>query len=613
MKKLIAVGTLIVTVSFINAPRVTAADAVTTSHGIAMHGDLKYPAGFKHFDYVNPDAPRGGSVRLGARGGFDSLNPFIVSGTAAAGSGQIYDSLMTNAADEAFSHYGLLAETITVPEDRSWAEFSIRPEAKWHDNVPVSVEDVIWTFNTLLEKGRPLYRLYYGSINHVEKTGDRSVRFTFAPGENRELPLIIGEMPVLPRHYWESREFDKTTLEPPLGSGPYRISRVDAGRSISLERVGEYWGADVPVNAGRYNFDSIRYDYYRDAGVLLEAFKAGEFDYRSENSSKAWATEYDIPAVHNGHLIQDTIKHNASGMQGFIFNTRRDVFRDSRVREALAYAFDFEWSNASLFYGQYTRTRSYFDNSELAARGLPDDDELALLEPFRGQVPDRVFEVEYNPPTTDGSGNIRNNLRQAGKLLNEAGWTVSDGKRIHVETGQAFAFEILLGNPLFERVVLPFKQNLAKLGIDVSIRTVDSAQYVQRLDTFDFDMVVSGMGQSRSPGNEQRAFWGSAAATMEGGRNLMGIQDPVIDSLIETLIAAPDRKSLVTATRALDRVLQWGHWVIPHWHISYDRIAYWNMFGRPEITPVTGNRFMTWWVDSAKLEALNRYRSSSGG
>jgi len=583
-------------------------------HGIAMHGDVKYGPEFTHFDYVNPDAPKGGTVRLGTIGSFDSLNPFIVKGQSAAGLGQIYDTLMTSSADEPFTEYGVLAESIRVPDDRSWVEFTLRPEAKFHDGEPVKVEDVIWSFNTLLEKGTPFYRFYYGSVAEVSQTGERSVRFDFKPGENRELPLILGQLVVLPKHYWADKEFDKTTLDAPLGSGPYKIASVDPGRSISYERVDDYWGEDIAVNKGMNNFDRIVYEYYRDTTVALEAFKAGAFDYRAENSSKAWASEYDVPAVRNGLLIKDEIHHHrTAGMQGFAYNTRRDIFKDKRVREALAYAFDFEWSNDNLFYGQYHRTRSYFDNSELAATGLPEGDELALLEPYRDQLPEEVFTEEYNPPSSTGPGGLRGNLREAGKLLTDAGWVVKDRKRVNAETGEPLTFEVLLVSPLFERIVLPFAQNLERLGIEITVRTVDSAQYIRRLDTYDFDMVVGNFGQSSSPGNEQREFWGTAAKDQEGGRNLMGIADPVIDALIEKVIAAPDRKALVAATNALDRVLQWGFWMIPQWHATYDRIAYWDMFGRPDIVPDSGNVFSAWWVDPAKYETLQKKRKNSGG
>jgi microcin C transport system substrate-binding protein len=541
------------------------AGAAENSHGIAMHGDLKYPAGFKNFDYTNPDAPKGGTVRLNAVGTFDSFNSFIVKGNGAAGLGFIYDNLMHGSADEAFSQYGQLAESIEVPKDRSWAAFTLRAEAKWQDGKPVSVADVIWTFNTLTTKGTPFYRFYYANVADVVQTGPRTVRFNFKPGENRELPLILGQLTILPKHYWETRDFTKTTLEPPIGSGPYKIESFEPGRSITYTRVKDWWGEKIPVNRGLFNFDTIRYDYYRDSTVSLLAFKAGEYDYRAENSSKAWATAYKNPNVENGLIRKVEINHNrSSGMQAFVMNTRRDIFKDRRVRKALAYGFDFEWSNKNLFYGQYARTRSYFDNSELAATGVPEGDELKLLEPYRGRIPDEVFSQEYNPPKNDGSGNVRRNLRIGSKLLNEAGWRIKGNKRVHEKTGKPLEFEILLVSPLFERIVLPFAKNLEKLGVAVRVRTVDPSQYRRRIDTFDFDVIVGGAGQSLSPGNEQRSYWGSAAAGIEGGRNTIGIKDPVIDELIEKVIAASDRKALVASVKALDRVLQWGHWVIPH-------------------------------------------------
>lgn len=581
------------------------------SHGLAMHGDLKYGPDFTHFDYVNPNAPKGGEIRLGAIGTFDSLNGFIVKGSGAAGTPLIYNSLMSNSADEAFTEYGVLAEAVRTPEDRSWVEFRLRENARWHDGKPVTPDDVIWTFETLLKEGQPFYRFYYGNVISAVKTGDRTVRFNFKPGENRELPLIMGQLTVLPKHYWETREFNKTTLEPPLGSGPYKIAKVDAGRSITLERVKDYWGADIPTQKGMNNFDTIHYDYYRDTTVALEAFKAGRFDFRSENASKLWATAYESPQVESGKIKKEEIAHNRStGMQGFVFNTRRDMFKDKNVRKALAYAFDFEWSNKALFYGQYARTRSFFENSELAATGLPSAEELKILEPLRGRIPDEVFTAEYNPPSTEGKSGLRKNLRAASKLLTDAGWVIKGKQRVNAETGEPFEFEVLLRSPLFERIVLPFAQNLEKLGIEARVRTVDPSQYRRRLDTYDYDVIVGGAGQSLSPGNEQRAFWGSEAADQEGGRNTIGIKNPAIDELIETLISAPDRNSLITATRALDRVLQWGHYVIPQWHIPYDRVAYWNIFDRPDITPDSGNQLMAWWVVPEKAEALAKDRAN---
>ena len=607
MRNLLALLVLLLTAA-------TASVADTTAkHGLAMHGEPKHGAGFKHFDYVNPNAPKGGSVVLSATGSFDSLNPFIVRGQPAAGIGLMYDSLTTQALDEPFTQYGLLAESIKTPSDRSWVEFKLRPEARWHDGQPVTADDVVFTFETLTEKGDPQYRFYYGSVDRVEKIDEHTVRFVFKPGENRELPLIIGEMQVLPKHYWQGREFDNTTLEPPLGSGPYRIESVDPGRSITFRRVPEYWGRDLAVKVGTGNFDQIRYDYYRDRVVSLEAFKAGEYDYRAENIAKAWATAYDIPALRNGLIVKDEVEHQRTApIQGFVFNVRRPLFEDRRVREALDYAFDFEWSNAKLFYDQYRRTRSYFDNSELSATGTPSGEELELLEQYRGRIPDEVFTQEFQPATTDGSGRIRSNLRKADELLREAGWIIKDGKRVNAETGQPFEFELLLVGPTFERIALPFAKNLERLGITMRIRTVDSAQYIKRLETFDYDMIVGIWGQSLSPGNEQRSFWSSAAADRPGSRNYIGIKDPVVDELIELLIAAPDRESLVQRTRALDRVLQWGHYVIPQWHLDLDRLAYWNKFGRPEVTPLRGTSFNTWWLDPERAAALGRRRAATG-
>jgi len=571
-----------------------------------MYGDLKYPAGFKHFDYANPEAPKGGNVKLAAIGTFDSLNPFILKGVSAAGIGGIFDTLTVGSSDEPFTRYGLVAESIEMPQDRSWVAFTIRPEARFHDGSPMTVEDVIWTFEALKTKGHPFYRAYYAQVVKAEKAGDRKVKFFFGPGENRELPLITAELPVLSKTYWGKRDFEKTTLEPPLGSGPYRVEAVEPGRSITYRRVKDYWGAKLPVNAGRDNFDTIRYDYYRDLIVALEAFKAGEYDFRQENSAKSWATGYDSPALTKGVMIKETIRHQIpTGMQAFIYNTRRPFFQDRRVREALGYVFDFEWLNKNLFYGAYTRTRSYFSNSELASSGLPDAEELKILEPFRGKVPEEVFTKEYQPPKTDGSGNIRDNAGEALKLLGEAGWTIQNEKLVNAK-GETMQFEILLDDSSFERVALPFAKNLERLGINARVRTIDTAQYQNRLDGFDFDMIVNVFGQSLSPGNEQRDFWSSESANIRGSRNLIGIKDPVVDKLIDLVIKAADRKSLIARTHALDRVLLWGHYLIPNWHLQLFRVAYWNKFSRPPISPKYDLGFDTWWIDPEKEAALAR-------
>ena len=444
----------------------------------------------------------------------------------------------------------------------------------------------------------PAYREYYGDVTKVVPEGDRGVRFYFKSAKNRELPQILGQMPVLSKAYWSGRDFEKTTLTPPLGSGPYTIKSVDPGRSITYSRVKDYWGADLPVNKGRYNVDTIRYDYYRDATIALEAFKAGQYDVRLENSSKDWATGYDCPALRDGLIKKEQIPNGLpSGMQGFGYNLRRPIFQDPRVREALAYAFDFEWSNKNLFYGAYQRTRSYFDNSDLAATGVPQGQELQILDKFKGQIPDAVFTTEYDPPKYDGSGNIRDGLRQALKLLMEAGWTFKDEKLVNAKTGQPFEFEILLDNPQFERIVLPFADNLKRMGITARVRTVDTAQYERRMDTFDYDMTVVVFPESLSPGNEQREYWGSQAADEQGSHNLLGIKSKVVDALVEELIQSPDRASLVAHTRALDRVLQYGYYVIPNFHLAASRVAYWDKFRRPAVSPKYAVGLDTWWVD----------------
>jgi len=591
---------------------VASAQEIKPVHAIAMHGKPKYPAGFKHFDYTDPTAPKGGKVLLEAFGTYDSFNPFILKGQAASGIGLLYDNLASSSSDEAFTKYGSLAESITMPDDRAWVAFNLHPDARWHDGKPVTVEDVIWTFEALTTKGHPFYRAYYGEVNKPEKTGARQVTFRFKGSTNRELPLIVAELTVLPKHWWESREFGKTTLEPPLGSGAYRLKEFEAGRSIVYERVTDYWGKDLAVHRGTNNIDELRYEYYRDREVATEAFKGGAFDFRSENSSKRWATAFDFPALTKGAVIKEEVpQENPTGMQGFAFNTRRAMFKDPKVRQALAHAWDFEWSNKTLMYDAYTRTNSYFSNSELASSGLPTGAELKILETFKGQVPDEVFTTEYQAPKTDGSGNNRRNLRKALKLLGEAGWVVKD-RKLRNAAGEAMAFETLLVSPAFERLVLPFKKNLERLGVDMSVRTVDTAQYQRRLDDFDFDVVVSGFGQSLSPGNEQRDYWHSSKVDVQGSRNVMGIADPVVDQLIEMVIQAPDRESLITRTRALDRVLLWGHYVIPHFHIRVARIIYWNKFGRPKQLAKYSTGFpTTWWIDPEREAAVKTWRKKS--
>jgi microcin C transport system substrate-binding protein len=565
-------------------------------HAITLFGEApKYPANFQHFAFVNPQAPQGGTLRQAGFGSFDSLNPFINKGVAADDIGLIYDTLTRHSLDEPFTEYGLLAESIERAADNSWVRFKLRPQARFHDGQPVTAEDVLFSFETLMEHGAPLYKSYYADVLKVHVEGPRTVRFEFHHSDNRELPLILGQLPVLPRHWWADRDFSKGNLEMPLGSGPYRVADVQAGRSIRYQRVDNWWGNDLPVNRGFYNFDEVIVDYYRDNTVALEAFKAGRFDFWLETSAKNWATAYDIPAVHSGKLRKVELPNgNPTGMQGFVFNTRRSQFQDPRVREALGLLFDFEWTNRQLFNGAYIRTRSFFENSELASSGLPDAAELELLEPLREQIPPSVFDTEFVPPLTDGSGIIREQQRRAYQLLQEAGWRI-EGDRMLNAQGQPARIEFLLAQTEFERVLLPWKRNLNDLGIELEIRRVDISQYINRLRSRDFDMVVSGFGQSNSPGNEQREFWHSQSADNPGSRNLIGLREPAIDNLVEGLIRADSRQSLINHTRALDRVLLAGHYVVPNWHIRTWRIAYWDTIEHPLAPPPYDYALHTWW------------------
>lgn len=567
-------------------------------HALAMHGEPSYGADFSHFKYINPDAPKGGRLRLAVTAnGYDTFNPLVARGVSAAGLQEyLYETLLVTSADEPFSAYGLVAESVETPKDRSYAVYNLRPEARFHDGHPITAEDVAFSFNLLMEKGHPFYRSYYAGVSNVTVESERRVRFDFGEATNRELPLIIGQMPILPKHYWQEHSFGEEGLTPPLGSGPYRISEFEAGRYITYQRVEDYWAADLPVRKGRYNFDLIRYDYYSDETVSLEAFKAGDYDFRREMSAKNWATAYSGDRFTNGQIITEAIEHRRpAGMQAFVFNTRRDVFSDPKVREAISYAFDFDWANRNLFYDQYERTNSYFENSELASSGLPRGRELEILDDYRNQLPDDVFTEEYTPPSTEGDRTLRDNLRKAMTLLQEAGYQIRDGSMVHEKTGQPLSFEFLLFQKSFERVVLPFKNNLERLGMKVSVRLVDTNQYVERVQNFDFDIIVHGFGQSDSPGNEQRDFWHSSVVDITGSRNYAGVSDPVVDELVELIIEAPDREALINRTRALDRVLLHGHYVVPNWHLSMDRIAYWSFLERPSVTPKNGVDVNNWW------------------
>jgi len=584
------------------------------SHAIAMHGEPKYDQNFISVEYVSNNAEKGGNIVRSAIGTYDTFNPFTLKGTSAAGIGLLYESLTVGSSDEAFTEYGLLAKSIEWPDDRSWVTFTLRDEAKWHDGKKITSDDVVWTFNTLMEKGHPFYKYYYGDVSEVIKITENKVKFEFSTNTNKELVLIVGQLPVLPKHYWENKNFEETTLDVPIGSGPYKVKSFDAGRSITYELDMDYWGFEnniVPIKVGKDNMGSIRYDYYKDRGVEREAFKSGEIDFFSENTSKEWATGYDIDAVTEGLIKKELIPHeNPQGMQAFAFNTRKDIFADKRVRKALSFAFDFEWTNKNLFYGAYKRTDSFFENSELASSGLPSQAELAYLNPYIDQLPKEIFNEEYSNPKTDGSGFIRNELQEATKLLQKAGWKLRDGN-LENSNGEPFEFEILLVSPAFERIVLPFIDNLEKLGINASLRTIDSSQYQKRIESFDFDMVVFTFSQSLSPGNEQRNFWSSGAADTNGSRNIIGIKNNVIDLLIENLINAKDREDLITISRALDRVLLWNYYVIPQWHISAYRVLYWDMFDQPKQKPKYSLGFDTWWVNQNKFNFINSQRSTN--
>ena len=587
-------------------------------HALTLYDEApRYPADFSHFEYVNPDAPKGGTLRLSGFGGFDSLNPYISRGTSADQLGLIYDTLTFHALDEPFTEYGLVAESMEKADDGSWVRFTLRPEARFHDGVAITADDVVFTFNTLIEHGAPFYRAYYGDVDRVVADNPQSVTFHFKHTGNRELPLVLGQLPVLPKHYWQGRDFSKGSLEPPLGSGPYRIGQVRPGRSISFERVEDYWAKDLPVMRGFYNFDTVVVDYYRDGNVTLEAFKAGQFDFNQEMAAKNWATGYASPALDAGQIVKEEIPNNKTqGMQGFVFNLRKPYFQDARVRQAITLLFDFEWSNATLFHNAYTRTSSYFDNSELAARGEPDASELALLEPLRDQLPAAVFGPAWVPPKTDGSGAIREQRRTAYALLKDAGWQIVDDQLVNAD-GEPLQFEFLLVQPEFERVLLPFKRNLASLGITMELRRVDVSQYINRLRSREFDMVVTGFGQSNSPGNEQREYWHSSSADNPGSRNLMGLKDPAVDALVEGLVQADSRESLITHTHALDRALRSLHLLVPNWYTSVYRVAYWNKFGHPATPPKYDLGLFTWWVDpdkEARLRgALGRQQDDGAG
>ena len=569
-------------------------------HGIAMHGIPKYASDFENLDYVNPNAPKGGSVKFGSYGSFDNLNRVAFKGSKAAGLGYVNDTLMRRVWDEAFSLYGLIAEKVELPEDRSSITFYLNSNATFHDGSPITRDDVLFSLETFQTKGTPNQKKTYGKVVETELIGNDGIKMIFENNEDKELPLIIaGFLPIIPKKFYENLDVTKTFLDIPLGSGPYQIDSLDPGRQIKYKRVENYWAKDLPVNKGLYNFDTIIYDYYKDSNVLVEAFKVGEYDFRREYNVRRWLSEYDFKAVQNGKVILTEMNNDRPvGMNGLVMNTRRDIFNNRNVRLALSYAYDHEWINKTIYQNAYVRTDSYFDNSPLASSGLPSKNELELLNVWKDEIPAEVFTETFTPPLTDGSGNDRKNLLKAKEILEKEGWNVENGKLF--KDGQEFKFEFLIVSPSDEKIALAYQSNLKKLGITMDVRTVDSSQYQERLLSYDFDMIKRYWGVSLSPGNEQQFYWGSEVGKKDGSRNYPGIDSPVVDALIEKLINASNRQELTTAIHALDRVLLWGHYVVPLYHSNKDRIAYWDFFEYPDEIPLYGIVIESWWINKDK-------------
>jgi len=587
------------------------AQTQTWKHALSLFGDVKYPVDFKHFDYVNPNAPQGGTVRQIAFGTFDNFNTVIsgVKGNIATGTELFTETLMTPALDEVSTEYGLLAEAVSYPADRAAVTYRLRANARWHDGKPVTPDDVLFSFDAL-KKNSPFYGAYYRHVVKVERTSDREITFTFDGPGNRELPQIVGQLPILPKHWWEGtdksgrkRDITQTTLEPPLGSGPYKLKDFSPGHSLVYEKVDDYWGKDLNVTIGTRNFQTLRYDYFRDSTVALEAFKADQIDWRIENSAKDWATAFDFPAARENKVVREEFPIRNSGiMQAFAFNIRRAKFQDPRVRRAFNFAFDFEEMNRQIFYGQYKRIASYFEGTELASSGLPEGQELEILQSVKDKVPPDLFTKPYTNPVGGNPQDVRNNAREALTLFRDAGYDIHDTKLVNVKTGERFTVELLVEQPTLERIMLFYKPSLERIGMAVSIRTIDTSQYENRLRQWDFDIIVASWLESLSPGNEQRGFWGSQAADQPGSRNVIGIKNPAVDTLIDRVIFAKSRDELVAATRALDRVLLWNFYVVPQWTYGKQRTARWDRFGHPETMPKYGaSGFPSiWWWDLEK-------------
>ncbi len=584
---------------------------ISESHGYAQFGTLKYPANFTHFDWVNPRAPKGGQIKLMAAGTFDTLNPYTFKGTSLSsapgflqyGISELNEPLMVGtgiydpSGDEPASSYGLIAESVEHSDNYSWVVFNLRKEARFHDGKPITAYDVAFSYRTLIKDGHPQYRSNLQGVKRVDILNRHRIRFVFEQPKNPLLIMRLGELPVLPQHYWKNRDFSATTFEPPLGSGPYRITHVQPGRQVVFERVRDWWGAKLPANQGKYNFNRVSVEFYRDSVVAFEAFKVGEFDFFIEHQAKNWANGYQFPAVMRGDIIRAEIPHQIpTQTQALFMNGRRAIFADNRVREALGLMFDFEWTNRALFYGAYRRSESYYPNSDFTATGKPEGGEWLLLSPYRKQLPPELFTEPFQLPKTEGRGIPRETLRHALKLLAEAGWKPSDAGLLN-SAGQPLRFEILLVNPRLERILQPYVENLARIGIQANLRTVDSAQYKQRLDHYDYDMILMTLAQSLSPGIEQYLYFHSSQVDVKGGRNYAGIANPIVDDLIDKLLAAQTRDEQVAAARAIDRVLLWNHYTIPNWFISNHRLAYRNRFAHVTTPPYTlGLR--AWWLKS---------------
>jgi len=580
-------------------PLVTAAP-LWAAHGVSIDGTLKYPAGFDHFDYTSPQAQKGGQLVLHGLGSFDKMNPYTLKGSSPDGLEMlVFETLATPSLDEPFAAYGLLAKDIEVAADKLSVTYTLNEQAKFSDNTPVTPEDVKFSLDTLKSTAaHPFYQAYFQDISRAEVLDAHRVRFHFAR-RNRELHMIASQMPVFAKAFYSAHPFGEVSLTPPLGSGPYVVAEVNPGKSITYRRNPNYWGADLNVRQGMFNYDRIVFKYYKDQIVSVEAFKAHEFDLMDVNIAKQWARDLTGPKFDDGRIVKALLPHhNNAGMQGFVMNIRHPLFQDRRVREALGLAFDFEWTNTTLFFDQYSRCNSYFSNSPLAAAGIPKGLELDYLTPFKGQIPPEVFTTPLNPPTATPPHSLRANLREAMKLLREAGWAIKNGKLVN-DQGHPFSFEIMLVSPSFERVFAPYVQNLAKLGITATYRTIDPTLYMRRLNSFDFDMTVTVFGQSQSPGNEQRDYWHSSSADREGSRNLIGIKDPAVDALVDKIIYAEKQEEITAACHALDRVLWHNHFVVPNWYVAKHRVAYWNIFTRPRTLPLYYSplqALMTWWI-----------------